>query len=280
MIFSLVLLFCYSAKSQIVINEIMFNPVGDEPEWIELYNYSNETFSDSLIISDIIKGYNIFLSNLPSKSYCVIVNDTILLRNFRSIPDSTLLVQTKIPSLNNDLDSLTLSLKTGEKIDSFYYKGTWSDKGYSLERISNTHPAINNETLLQSKDTTGATCGMINSNEIGIIPDLPLVDNFVAITPNPFSPNSYDKNICHLDVSTIEKFDRLSIDIYNMNGAKVINLADEQEMLTPGLYKFTWDGKNENGYIFQAGVYPVIINLQNSQSGKSLQFKKLIVIGL
>ena len=280
MIFSIVLLFFYSANSQIVINEIMFNPAGNEPEWIELFNNSDSEFSDSLIISDITKGYGLYLLDFPARSYCVLVKDTSVLKTVRLISDTALLIQVKIPTLNNDFDSLTLKLKTGEIIDSFYYKGSWSDKGFSLERISPDYVAINNDLLKQCKDSIGATCGWKNSNSINIIPDLPERENFVTVSPNPFSPNSNDKNICHINVTTVDKFDRLTIDIYNMNGAKIHTLAEETGQILQGWHKYDWDGKNGSGFTFQAGVYPIIVNLQNSQNGKSLQIKKLIVIAL
>jgi hypothetical protein len=151
-------------KSQLIINEIMAAPNGDEPEWIELYNYSSELlYYDSLQISDNVKSSRIPNFSVKSKDFVLISSDTTELKKIRSFPAATVLLQASLPTLNNTIDIIVMKGKDNLILDSVYYDMTWGNKGISLERIDPGKPATSPENLSSSHDFNGATPGNINS---------------------------------------------------------------------------------------------------------------------
>lgn len=267
-----------STWSQMVINEIMFNPNGDEPEWIELFNNNDVEFADSLRIQDPVREYTFYVNHLLPKTYCVLVKDTALIKSYRTIPESTLLIETKLPGLNNDKDTLYLKDNNNSILDNFIYKGSWSIKGYSLERSSPLQKADNNIVLKQSKAADSATCGRLNSILPSDTTALPSEDK-VELNPNPFAPNSYDKKVCNIKLSFSKDYISLKISCYDLNGVLIRTLADEQDKLVKGNYNYTWDGLNEQGYPVQPGIYPLIITYKNEESEELITQTILSVVG-
>jgi len=153
--------------STIVINEIMFAPVGGEPEWIEIYNSSSDSINLSgwsvtdrfatpvtATISD-----EIFI--LP-KSYLVITRDSSITLYHKSIPSKIMVLN--FPGLNNNQDGVLLSDNRGLTIDSVLYISTWGGtNGFSLERKDITAGSNLEVNWSSSTDNEMSTPGRINS---------------------------------------------------------------------------------------------------------------------
>ena len=153
--------------SSVVINEIMFKPEGGEPEWIELYNKSNETVNlKGWKISDVVTIPKTTVLNnqyhLAPKSYLVISNDSSILDYHRKIPGK--LIVTQLSVLNNDEDGVVLTDNRGITIDSVFYNISWGgNNGYSLERISPLDSSNSSSNWSSSIDIENSTPGRINS---------------------------------------------------------------------------------------------------------------------
>lgn len=267
-----------SSFSQIKINEVMHLPSNKEPEWIELINFQNETIDSlELVISDPKGSFSFKLIKVLPFQYVVLVKDTNLLKKYRFIPDTSKLVQSKIPSLNNAGDSLVLKNKNGDIIDYFYFGKDFGRNGITLERINPNLPADNKENIQPSVSLDSATCGRINSQSFKHQDTINYQDG-VSIEPNPFSPNS-EKKKCKISIHSKEYLTNLSIKIYDINGYVIKDL-----ITTPIGDKFTkkeieWNGTNNLDYIVQMGAYPVIIEYEIESSKQKVVNKKIIVVG-
>ncbi len=153
-----------ASYNDIVINEIMYAPINDEPEWIELYNRSNRKVnlknwkigdnSSSIIITS-----NDLL--LDSGQYLIISKDASI-NNFYNITSQLIIKQ--FPTLNNAGDDVILRDDVGRTIDSLRYNPSWggnSDK--SLERISASESSLISYNWGNSVSKEKATPGKINS---------------------------------------------------------------------------------------------------------------------
>ncbi len=151
----------------IVVNEIMFSPLGGEPEWIELYNNSsNEINLNNWKVSDVLTtpvSINIksdFI--IPANAYVILSRDSSINNFHRTIPSP--LLKINLPSLNNDRDGVVLKDNRGLTIDSVFYSNQWGGtNGYSIERISSTANSNNQFNWASSKDIEQSTPGRINS---------------------------------------------------------------------------------------------------------------------
>lgn len=141
----------------IVINEFMYQPKDEMPEWIELFNNSNSEINlKSWLICDAVSSVKIKSGlKIPSGGYFVL-SDKNNLSDFYRIDFDTLTIN--LPSLNNSGDQVVLKDSLGRTIDSLEYFGSSKEAGISVERID---PEQNEFSTCQSKEK--ATPGKINS---------------------------------------------------------------------------------------------------------------------
>ncbi len=154
-------------KSSVLVNEIMFYPNNDEPEWIEIFNNSEyEINLKNWQIGDVLSKpvfTNIFDSDIflePNK-YLVIVKDETI-NNFHKMILSPIVIS-KFANLNNDEDGIVIKDNRGITIDSVLYKSDWGKKGLSIERKNKKYSSINKNNWGNSIDVEGSTPGRINS---------------------------------------------------------------------------------------------------------------------
>lgn len=139
-------------RNDIVINEIMYAPVNQEPEWIELFNRSDKTIN--------IKNYKLADKNdtvriadhslmLQPLEYLIISKDSSLISYYEI--DSECLTA-KFPSLNNTGDRLILIDSLNRIIDSLEYSSSWGGSGgRSLERKNSDKTSVLQENWGSSR---------------------------------------------------------------------------------------------------------------------------------
>ncbi len=151
----------------ILINEIMFNPAGGEPEWVEFFNNSTDTINlKNWSLSDVLSSsVKIKIKSdqlIYPKSYFVISRDSSILNFHKVIPSKIILIN--LPTLNNDVDGIVLKDDRELVIDSVLYNKDWGGTaGFSLERKSIDSPSNLAANWSSSKDNEQSTPGRINS---------------------------------------------------------------------------------------------------------------------
>lgn len=153
--------------STILINEIMYSPINGEPEWVEIFNNSNDSINlKNWSVTDILTtptttiiSDNIYIS---PKSFLVLAKDTTLQFYHRVIPSKV--IKVNLPVLNNDVDGIVLKDNRGLTIDSVRFSSNWGGAGgKSLERISLAVPSSLSGNWGSSTDIELSTPGRINS---------------------------------------------------------------------------------------------------------------------
>ncbi len=228
-----------------IISEILPAPVNNAPEWIEIYNNTSSFINDIIILKDATAAINQIPIELNSNKYCVITKDTSAFKLYYKIPDSAILIQSKIPILNNTDDYLYLFNSKNELIDSLYYFQKKSDYGFSIERISQDVKFQNsNFAVCVSKDSN--TAGFINSVDIN---------------------NGYNT----LKINYDESYDHLTFDIIN-NSNLLYNNID---------FKIIFNENEITKEIIKIDVKDTIfLNIQKSEISDSLNYYGLISIEL
>lgn len=149
---------------QFVVNEVHAAPTAGEPEWIELYNTYNQTrILKNGFINDRTTTRTLPDIRIPAHGYALLTRDTSALRESRSLPIGTVLVELSLPSLNNSTDIVVLRNADSTVIDSLYYNLKWGAKGISLERIDAQIAAVSQENLASSESPDSASAGSVNS---------------------------------------------------------------------------------------------------------------------
>jgi hypothetical protein len=154
----------------VVINEIMYAPLGAEPEWVELFNTSSDTIE--------LKNWKLSNRNSTSKyliatsgikinphDFVVITKDTALFFTKRSDTPSIVLQAASLPTflLNNNGDAAVLFDNRDARMDSIYYLPSWGGiSGKSLERVEASVTPYDSTNWGTSLDSSGATQGKQN----------------------------------------------------------------------------------------------------------------------
>ena len=153
-------------RGDVLINEIMYAPKGDEPEWIELLNASRDTInlknwriSDSNIsMKSLISQADILL---PPSSYLIVAKDITFSAYHPGVP----FIMTSFAALNNTTsDAVVIFDPQICSIDSVMYSPSWGGQiGKSLERIDAEESSCICTNWRTSQDSLGSTPGRINS---------------------------------------------------------------------------------------------------------------------
>ncbi len=122
----------------IVVNEIMYAPPDDMPEWIECYNTTesaidlkNWKISDATLSKSIVSASS---AVVPAHSYFLIAHDSTL-QNYFHIT-APIFVSSFSALNNSSADAVVLFDDRGLSIDSVYYHPAWSGtNGQSLQRF-------------------------------------------------------------------------------------------------------------------------------------------------
>lgn len=212
-------------EKTILINEIMFAPVGDEPEWVEIYNASNDTVNlKNWQISDASSKAIITKSDffIHPNEYLILSKDSTIL-NFYSIPSN--IITLSLPMLNNSGDAVAIYDYTGAKIDSVYYFGNWGKTGASIERIDFDEPSTDSSNWTIPPDSIKSTPGKENFSKRKNF-DLKIKSLII-----PSSINYNESLIAHLTVQNVglNQVNKFEVKVYK--DSNLDSIPNENELI-------------------------------------------------
>ncbi len=288
-------------SQSVVINEIMYTPVGGEPEWIELFNKTNLTINlNGWTVNDVFStpvtatiNQDVFIQ---PNSYLVLSRNISIYNYHRVIPSEVFILS--LPTFNNDVDGVVLKDDRGLQMDSVLYSNQWGGtNGYSLERLSVNAGSNLPANWGSSLDIEQSTPGRINSltpkqfdlsvAEMSFSPRFPVEGDDVFI--NAFvrnngssSANNYSVEF-YIDSDSNNVVDQLLSVVSNLNltaedSANIISSSPIQnitsKILTAVRIVFSEDEDTLNNY-FEQSVEPgfpsdvVLINevMYNTDTG-------------
>ena len=261
----------------LLINEIMYMPLPDQPEWIELVNPTEESVdlygwrisdqdtSSAFIFSDTSKM-------VPSGGFAVIAEDSTFFTAFDV--KSPVLIHKRFPALNNAFDEVVLFDPCGTKIDRVGYAGDWGgDLGRSLERISLTVNSSEPSNWSSCTIARGGTPGMKNSVYTENLPG----QASLSFSPNPFSPDGdgfEDFTVVQLRLPMAVA--SINLKIYDVLGRLVRFLCNNEP--SGSERSVVWDGNADNGRKCRMGIYIVYLEAFDSSQGILKAAKKTVVL--
>ena len=278
------------APNDIIINELLFNALPGNQEFIELYNNSNKFIASNelkIAYRNVSGNYGQAIEIgeypflIPPKSYIVLVKTLEGLNDHYRIYDMTAFFKTKdLPALSNEEGCVAIMNKGLQILDEFCY----SDKmqfpllvnlsGVSLERIRNNSQTNDPENWHSASSDAGfSTPGSINSQFL----EAKEMGTEITLEYEMFSPD----NDGYKDVETL--FYNLeqtgfvaNIIVFDALGRQIKILANNKHLGTQG--SFTWDGIDEKGRLAPTGIYLIYIELHH-HSGEIKQYKRTCVLG-
>ncbi|WP_321300200.1 lamin tail domain-containing protein [Marinifilum fragile] len=275
-------------QGDIVINEILFDPLSGGSDYIELYNRTQNVYDlsqlyigkkdESYLLTDSVKLAKQQILLHP-ESYCLFTADSSNVAENYYTSNTSVFHQVDLPNYPDKNGRIVLYTK-GELIDDLEYCDDMhfellaSKEGVALERVN-----PDNETNLNSNWQSAAqnigfgTPGMKNS----VYSDIEESVEEVSLSSKIFSPdNDGVDDRLYINFNLKDDGFVANIRIYNSLGKEIRKLASNLYLGTDD--SVYWDGLNSKRERLPIGIYLVYIEMFNPD-GRMKTYKKTCVIG-
>ncbi len=273
----------------LLINELLYNPITSNGDFVEIYNHStkyinlkewtiangNNQDPDNL---KTITGDNLIIAPMQ---YLVFTEEPLavgsdypkgIMENFVEV--------SALPSFPNDGQGVLLIDPSDVVFDYFPYDDDIQHpllddtKGVSLERISFDSPTSDpNNWHSAAKDVGFATPGYLNSQALG---SQVRIRNQVTISPEVFLPNQSGQD----DFTTINyAFDQpgfvANVSVIDISGRVIKQLTQNKLLAVEGFLQ--WDGTMDDGRKARSGVYIVHFEVFDLSGNQQIIQKRVVV---
>lgn len=269
----------------LIINEVLYDPLTGGAEFIELYNNSSKVLNagDLFLAKELDDPDPIrFNYLLFPGDYLVISPDVKDIQAKYTVRNPFALFQNDIPSLTNEEGQIILYRDDFPEIiilDQFnysedYHNALLSDaKGVSLERIDpNGSTQDGNNWHSAAKSVGYATPTYLNSQHFIANPG----DDLISLSSERLSPDGDAfEDFVQIFYITPGTGYTAKINIYDAQGRRIKQLVDQDLLAREGSYK--WDGSTDNGSKARLGIYVLWVQLLNP-NGDVREIKKTIVV--
>ena len=275
-----------SEPGNIVINELMFNPLEGGQDYIECFNLSDKNIDlygwtlarvkdNQLDDANTIQEHFI----LKSKEYVVLSSDTSFIAENYPKSKGGNFIEMSLPAMN--IDSNTIVLSTPDfRMDQVAYQSDWhlklltDDKGKALERIDPvgaSNSSFNWRTAAESElfgtptyKNSQAISAVESNQKFSIV--------YETITPNNDGLTDY----LELNYKLEEGGLLATFSIFDQSGNLIQTIFQNELLATEGT--MIWNGLNSNDQLVDSGIYLAVIEAFNENNGKKISFKKAFVV--
>lgn len=262
-----------STGTELTLNELLFNPIDNGSDFVELYNLSNKTislknFELATIDTDTQTPKDATpLSNSPytlsPDSHVVIAENCDLVSAFYPSTRNCI-SQPNLPSYANSSGTVLL-LYNGKTVDSVSYSEDWhfsllaSFDGVSLEKINPTLSSALQESWHSASESAGfATPGYLNSQAENINTN----NQAFSLQNTSFSPdNDGYQDQAIINYSLPQPGTAATIEVFTVNGNSVAVIANNELLGTQGI--ITWNGLTYDNLKAPMGLYVIAITTYN-----------------
>ena len=291
-----------ASRNDIIINEILFNPISPGVDYLELYNRSDKVIDLKNIMFGTIKQSfpnppDTILKELCYESRIMLPHSYVLLSTDKEIvmeqyldadsdsdsdTDTDFIDVESFPSFPNEEGHVIICDRSKIKIDEMKY----SDKmhydllsirqGVALERISSESPSLDeNNWHSASFNVNYGTPGYENSVTTNVDNDID--ENEISIIPEIFSPDGDgNDDICSICYNIKDIGCSLNIKVFNTDGLLIRNLFNNNLVNNKGVVH--WDGSNDNNRSVSPGIYIIQAEIFDL-NGNVNRSRKVVVVG-
>ena len=279
-------------RDEVVINEILFNPVGDGVDFVEIYNRSDKIINiRDLVLGDVsidqFGNIDTSYKNVSNESMLLLMGDFLVLTTDPGIVKEQydtknpggFLKMTSFPSYPNTSGKVVLSNKTGYVIDAMDYDESMHHPllsivdGVSLERIHYDRPGKDETNWHSASSESGfATPAYQNSQFSGENPE----SGEVTVDPEIFSPDNDGYNdVLNIHYTFPSPGNTANITIYDGEG-RLINYLVQNEIL--GIEgTVSWDGRTTDNQKANIGIYLIYFEIFDV-NGNVKKYKRTAVL--
>ena len=272
----------------VVINEVLFNPLPGGVDYVELYNRSEKILNakhlyvanrnSSGIISAITPISTDSLLFFPGDYLLISIDPLEVMRQYVTLNPDAFLALSSMPSFPIDKGDVIILNMQGKIIDEVKYSDKWhfqliaNTQGVSLERIDYNGPSIAENFHSAATSVGFGTPGYKNSQSW---PEAQASGD-ISVSPEVFSPdNDGVDDFANIDYHFPTPGFMANITVYDANGRPVRYLQRNALCGTKGVYR--WDGLGDKMQKLPVGIY-IIVSEVFDTNGRTRQFKNYVVL--
>jgi len=267
-------------ERELIINELMYAPHTDQPEWIELYNPSkvNPVNLCDWKISDSQVDRRITLCDedllIMPEQFVLISQSPQLSSVFMPMTCPIISLGADFPGLNNTEDVVVLYDLTDNQIDCVQYSSPSGYKtGISLERFNPYLTSGDPNNWSYSADDRGATPGFKNS----IFVERSMNHSSLVASPNPFSPDGDGlEDITIIEYSIPLKTARIDLRIFDIRGRMIRFLCNNDPTGSQGAV--IWNGRDDEDTLCRIGIYIIHLTAINESNAALIEKTATVVL--
>jgi hypothetical protein len=280
-----------AAPQTLVINEIMYDPLSDQNEWLELYHRGIDPIDlTRWKISDRPTAGGVNTFTLPGLvvepgTYVLLAADSSFISAYPSLSNASMDARIIILNrssgfgFNNDGDCVVLRDPLGTTIDSVSYLSTWhhpdipDPRGRSLERINPDLSSHDRRNWSTSSSANGGSPGRKNGIFTALVP----AAASLSIDPNPFSPDGDGfEDFCIVRYKLPSATPLIRISIFDARGRLIRYLANTE--LSGAQGEIVWDGLDDSRQRARIGPYIVFLEGMDVTGGTVSTARKIVVV--
>ena len=280
-------------EGEILINEIMFDPISPAVDYVELYNRSDKTFDLSTLKLGVVKERfpspaDTVLKEITADSRLLLPGCYVLLstdgyavsRHYGCAMDN-FFDMAAFPSYANAGGIALLMSRQGVTVDQMVFSEQMHDpslketKGVSLERVSWTAPSDQADNWHSAAEAVGfGTPGYRNSMMVDDAGEA--VESLIRVAPEVFSPDGdgFDDH-CQIHYQLDERGYTMNAYVFNAEGVLVRHLVKGALVTNEGC--FVWNGCDSRGLQVPTGIYVVFTEVFDME-GKVRTFKNAVAV--
>jgi hypothetical protein len=274
-------------STDIVINELLFNPRPFGVDFIELYNRSSKyinlkdwsigNFENALAINlrTITSDDLLF----PPDSYLAFTTDPFNINaNYPKATMNHVIRVNALPAFPDNAGTASVVDRSGTTIDNFSYSRDYHSvflrdkEGVSLERISATGSSNDPNNWKSASSVIGfATPGYRNSNAFAA----DIAGGEVNVNPEIFIPLFGQPDFTEIRYKFEQGGRVANVKIVDHQGREIRKLANNELLATEGFFR--WDGDRDDGSKARPGYYVVWFEIFDV-SGRVETYRKRVVV--
>jgi hypothetical protein len=274
----------------ILFNELLFNPLPGDPDYLEIYNQSDKIIDasrlelvsvndDSGDTSQICMVSQDHRCILPGKYYAVTADkEKVNIRYFSADPECLFEVGS-LPSMSDDEGHLILYSRELEKIDELSYSEKMHSvllsgyEGVALEKVNPGGYSGDAANWHSAAESAGwGTPGARNS----VYSDVPAGSDMVNLSSSRITPDEDGfEDMLVINFNLTGNSNVISVTIFDESGNYVKSVAGN--LYAGPEASLIWDGTAEDGTMVSTGIYIVFITMYDD-SGKTRKWKKVCTV--
>jgi hypothetical protein len=270
-------------------NELLFNPLPGDPDYIEFYSSSERIINaGTLFIASVNEtGDTSELKSVSERNRCILPGlyyaittdrERVISRYFSSGQDNIFTVG-MLPSMPDYNGHLLLYNRELDLIDNVIYNEKMhhpllaGTEGISLEKVRPWIESMNSEAWHSASESSGwGTPGSENS----VLSPEAVGDDRISFSSGRLSPdNDGYEDVLVVDLN-LEGIDNIvTVSIFDETGGFVRKISEN--FLAGSEASLIWDGTADDGTLVRTGIYIIFIELFNNK-GKTASWKKVCTV--